>query len=116
MRVHAERALEIYLNRGLPSAVEELSSEIPDQFELLQNYPNPFNPSTTITFSIPRSSFVILKVFNILGEEVKSLVSEERAPGTYTVKWDASGNASGVYFYRLQAGGFVDTKKLLLIR
>ncbi len=116
IRVHAERALEIYLNRGLPSAVAELSSEVPKECELLQNYPNPFNPSTTIEFSIPRTSFATLKVFNILGEEVELLVSEEFAPGTYTVKWDASGKPSGVYFYRLETGGFVNTGKLLLLR
>jgi len=77
---------------------------------------NPFNPSTTIEFSLPRSGYVRLKVFNILGEEVATLVEEELDVGTYTRRWNAIGVASGIYFYRLQTGDFVDTKKLLLLR
>ena len=77
---------------------------------------NPFNPSTTIEFSLPRSGYVRLQVFNLLGEEIASLVKEELNVGTYTTQWNASGMASGLYFYPLQAGDFVDTKKLLLLK
>jgi len=90
--------------------------DVPLVFSLGQNYPNPFNPSTTIEFSLPHTGFVTLKVYNILGEAVATLVNEELNVGTYTTQWNASGVASGVYFYRLQAGDFVDTKKLLLLK
>ncbi|MDZ7406155.1 MAG: T9SS type A sorting domain-containing protein, partial [candidate division KSB1 bacterium] len=86
------------------------------QFHLEQNYPNPFNPTTTISFSLPLGSFVSLKVFDALGREVSTLVSEELAAGTYVRQWEAAGLPSGVYFYRLQAGSFTETKKLILLR
>jgi hypothetical protein len=100
---------------------------IPMEFALEQNYPNPFNPNTTIEFALPHSCFVTLKIFNMLGEEVATLVDDAKDPGTYRAPWDASGMASGVYFYRLQArlsspsvgeqaGDFVATKKLLLLK
>ncbi len=83
---------------------------------LENNYPNPFNPTTEIRYQIPKVSHVTLKVFDILGREVATLVNEQKSPGTYTVRWDASGVASGIYFYRMQAGMFVETKKMLLVR
>jgi hypothetical protein len=98
-----------------PTSVE-VRGENPKTFTLHANYPNPFNPSTTIGFSLPRSGYVRMKVFNILGETVATLVNEELNVGTYTTQWNASSAASGVYFYRLQAGDFVDTKKLLLLK
>jgi hypothetical protein len=88
----------------------------PGQYFLDQNHPNPFNPATTIQFSLPRSSFVTLKVFNLLGEEIATLVAQEFKAGNHTVNWNASGAPSGVYFYRLQAGAYVETKKMLLLR
>ncbi|MEW6655066.1 MAG: T9SS type A sorting domain-containing protein, partial [Bacteroidota bacterium] len=88
----------------------------PTHFNLEQNYPNPFNPATTISFSLPSKTFVSLKVFDALGREVSILVSEELPAGTYSSQWNASGLPSGVYFYRLQAGSFVDTKKLILLK
>ncbi len=91
-------------------------AQVPKQFRLEQNYPNPFNPNTTIKFQLPRTSQVNLSVFDILGREVSVLVNERKNAGSYEVKFDASNLASGVYFYRLQTGNFVDTKKLLLIR
>jgi S-formylglutathione hydrolase FrmB len=94
---------------------EELTIQ-PQTFYLYQNYPNPFNPSTTIEFSLPRSSFVTLKVFNLLGEEIATLLAQEFKAGSHTVNWNPSGAPSGVYFYRLSAGSFVDTKKMLLLR
>jgi photosystem II stability/assembly factor-like uncharacterized protein len=91
---------------------------------LLQNYPNPFNPSTTIEFGLPKAALVTLRIFDLLGQQVEELVNEKLAPGMYKTRWDARGFASGVYFYLLQArptdaaesGGFVDRKKLLLLK
>ncbi len=97
-------------------SVEAIGGEIPLEYELQQNYPNPFNPSTIIEFSVPRSNYVTLKVYDTLGEEVATLVSENLTAERYNVQWSASRFASGVYFYRLQAGEFVQTKKLLLLK
>jgi predicted metal-dependent phosphoesterase TrpH len=88
----------------------------PSRCSLLQNYPNPFNPSTTISFSLPFGAYVTLKIFDALGQVVSSLASEELQTGQYTRQWNATKFPSGIYFYRLQAGMFTDTKKLLLIR
>ncbi len=88
----------------------------PDNFHLAQNYPNPFNPVTTIQFSIPQRSNVTMKVYDILGNEVATLVNEEKDRGVYMVSFNASGLASGIYFYKLQAGSFVETKKMILIK
>lgn len=92
------------------------TDEIPLTYALYQNYPNPFNPTTTIKYSIPRTERVTLKIYNILGQEVATLVDEEQKPGVYELKFDASNLASGVYFYRLKAGGFVDVKKMVLMK
>jgi hypothetical protein len=92
------------------------SNEVPAQFSLSQNYPNPFNPSTTIKFELPKSSTVRLSVFDMLGREVSVLVNDKRNAGDYEVKFDGSNLASGVYFYRLKAGSFVQTRKLLVLR
>jgi hypothetical protein len=81
----------------------------------LQNYPNPFNPSTTIRYELPKTADVSLKIFNVLGQEMVSLVNDQRAPGSYQVQWNAN-VPSGIYFYRLEAGGFVETKKMILLR
>jgi hypothetical protein len=83
---------------------------------LLQNYPNPFNQTTTIPFSLPSKSFVTLKVFDLTGKEVTTIVSEEMPAGKYSRQWDAANRSGGIYFYRLQAGSFSETKKLILIR
>jgi hypothetical protein len=89
---------------------------VPESFELYQNYPNPFNPSTVISFRLPVSSRVTLKLHNVLGQEVATLVDELKQTGEYKVVWNAAGVPSGVYFYRLQAGSFIQTKKLLLVK
>jgi hypothetical protein len=86
------------------------------EYRLSQNYPNPFNPSTTISFSIPSRSFVSLKIFDLLGREVATLVSEELTAGSHARQWNASGFPSGMYFYRLQAGAYTATKRLLLVK
>ena len=102
------------------TSVQRQSTHLPTQFSLDQNYPNPFNPATTMSFVISHQSFVTLKVYDMLGEQVATLVNEVKQPGEYTVRWNAAsatgGLPSGVYFYRLQAGSFTETKKLLLIR
>ena len=96
--------------------VKDNEKQSPHDFILEQNYPNPFNPTTTISFSLPSRSFVSLKVFDGLGREVTVLLSEELAAGNYTQQWNASGFSNGVYYYRLQAGTYFQTKKLVLLK
>jgi hypothetical protein len=91
-------------------------SDLPTAYSLEQNYPNPFNPSTKIQFSISNSQPVTLKVFDVLGNEVATLVNEELTPGIYQYNFDASNLSSGVYYYKLRAGNFTETKKMILIR
>ncbi len=91
-------------------------SRSPREFTLSQNYPNPFNQSTKITYTIPVSDFVKLKIYDIWGREIKTLVSEFQKVGTYSVCFYARGNTSSIYFYRLEAGNFVETKKMVLTR
>ena len=98
------------------SVTEQYSDAIPLQFDIQQNYPNPFNPSTTFQFSIPKSGEVSLKIYDVLGKEITTLVNSVFSPGTYTVQWNASLYSSGVYFYRLQSGIFSETKKLVLTK
>lgn len=89
---------------------------IPEKFSLKQNYPNPFNPSTSIEFSIPEQSFVELKLFDVIGKEVAVLVEEEKPAGTYKAVFEGTNLPSGTYFYRLTAGGFVESKKMILLK
>jgi len=102
--------------------VQNIGTVIPNSNSLYQNYPNPFNPSTTIKFDISQlvgnayMRSVQLKVFDITGKEVEILVNKEMSPGSYEVSWDASNYASGTYFYKLTAGDFKQTKKLLLVK
>ncbi|MDP1994470.1 MAG: T9SS type A sorting domain-containing protein, partial [Ignavibacteria bacterium] len=88
----------------------------PTTFALNQNYPNPFNPSTSIQYSVVGSQYVSLKVFNVLGKEVALLVNEKQEPGTYTVDFTSANLSGGAYFYRLQAGEFMQTKKMILLK
>jgi hypothetical protein len=92
------------------------TSAIPEKTKLFQNYPNPFNPSTTIKYELPKSSIVRLGVYDMLGREVSVLVNERRDAGVHEVTFDASGFSSGVYFFRLQAGDFIESKKLILLK
>lgn len=98
------------------TAVTASASQLPTKFILSQNYPNPFNPTTQIEYSIPQSVYVTLKVFNVLGQEVATLFSGMRTPGRYVATFNASKYASGVYFYRIQAGHYSATKKLMLVK
>jgi hypothetical protein len=100
----------------LPTSIETDLSKILSSFTLHQNYPNPLNPTTNIEFSIAKSELVTLKISNILGEEVATLVSEKLPAGKYKYDWNASGLASGVYLYRIQAGDYVAARKMVLLR
>jgi len=97
-----------------PSAIE--SSSIPAEYELSQNYPNPFNPTTNINFSIQQSGLVTIKVFNVLGQAVATLVNQNMQPGKYNVDFDASGLSSGVYICQISAGTFTSSKKMTLVK
>ena len=92
------------------------NTQTPVQYKLSQNYPNPFNPSTSIRFEIPKSGFVKLAVYDILGKEVATLVNDKREAGSYYVDFNASGLSSGVYFYKLITNDFTDIKKMMLLK
>jgi len=94
----------------------ERGDGLPTEFSLSQNYPNPFNPTTQIRFTIPSAQRVTLTVYDVLGREAASLVDEVMNPGVYTITWNASSAASGVYFYRIVAGSYVQTKRMTLVR
>jgi hypothetical protein len=96
--------------------VESSNSNTPEDFSLTQNYPNPFNPSTVISYRLPVNSNVKLKVYDVLGNEVATLVNEEKPTGEYEVEFDATGLPSGIYFYQLEAGNFIQTQKMLLLK
>lgn len=98
------------------SGIGTIGKKQPADFRLEQNYPNPFNPVTSIEFAVPSRTNVVLTVFNSLGREVAVLASGEYAPGNYKITWDAAGLSSGVYFYTMKAGNFMQTKKLLLVK
>jgi hypothetical protein len=87
-----------------------------NEYSLDNNYPNPFNPTTTINYSIPSSEFVTLKVYDVLGNEVATLVNAEKAAGSYEISWDADNKPSGIYFYQLKTQNFVETKKMILMK
>ena len=98
------------------TSIRQLSTEIPSGYSLNQNYPNPFNPVTNLEFGIPNLGFVSLKIYDLLGKEIKTLVNEKLSPGKYKVEIDGSGLPSGVYFYKLNAGDFTDTKSMMLVK
>ena len=106
--------IEFYGPEGITNTSNE--NEIPNSFTLAQNYPNPFNPSTNINYTIPEKSMVSLKIFNLLGAEIKELVNGEIEPGQYNVEFNASNLPSGIYFYRLETNSFVETKKMILLK
>ncbi len=99
-----------------PTDVNSSPDDLPETFSLSQNYPNPFNPTTEIKFDIPTRSQTTLKVYNILGQEVETLIDEEMSPGRYVTEWDATEYSSGIYFYKINSKDFVDTKKMVLVK
>lgn len=101
---------------GVPVGISQIGNGVPTKFELQQNYPNPFNPTTNIRFDIAKTTDVKLVVYNSLGEEVKVLAEGVKSPGTYELRFDATGLASGVYYYRLYAGSYIETKKMMVIK
>lgn len=98
------------------TGINFISSEIPSNYSLFQNYPNPFNPSTNIKYQISKNSFVILKVYDLLGREISTLVNELQKAGVYEIQFSNSGLTSGIYFYRMQAGNYSETKKMVYIK
>ena len=96
--------------------VAEIGQSIPRSFSLSQNYPNPFNPTTRIEYALPSVQKVVLKLYDILGREVRTMVNEQQTPGVYRVDLNAGSLASGVYFYRLEAGQFVQVRRMLVLK
>ncbi len=120
LRALADTVRAIY-NGGFNVGINPVSTDVPNQFALYQNYPNPFNPTTKIRFDIPRwrgegGWTTTLKIFDIMGREVQTLVNETLQPGTYETSFDGSNLTSGVYFYQLTSGNYKETKKLLLLK
>lgn len=101
---------------GLPTGIQPISGNVPDKYSLKQNYPNPFNPSTIISYQIPKPGNVKLTVYDILGNEVKVLVNQFQNAGSYNIRFDGTDLSSGTYFYKLSAGNFIETRRLVLIK
>ena len=97
-------------------SVSNTGTSVPKTFSISQNYPNPFNPSTKIQYEVPEKSIVSLKVYDVLGNEIITLVNKETLSGRYEVEFNATNLPSGVYFYRIQANNFVETKKMILLK
>ncbi len=111
----ANRA-NIQFEISLSTGITNNSSLIPQTYSLQQNYPNPFNPTTKINFSIPKQGMVSLKVYDVLGKEVMTLVNEQKPAGNFEVDFNGSNLSSGAYFYRIEAGEFVDVKRMIIIK
>jgi hypothetical protein len=113
---HADSAIARWENFGVLDIDDERLTQDLSSYHLDQNFPNPFNPRTIITYELPVSNFVELSIYNLLGQEVAVLISEKQQAGKYLIEWDASGFASGVYFYKLQAGNFRSVKKMVVMK
>jgi photosystem II stability/assembly factor-like uncharacterized protein len=116
MSTHYGDLVKTTTGSGVTAVGEIHGNGIPDKFSLEQNYPNPFNPSTTIRFELSQAADVSLRIYNVLGQLIATLVDEPKRAGAYQVQWSASNVPSGTYFYRLQSAGFIETKKMLLLR
>ncbi|MFA4924455.1 MAG: T9SS type A sorting domain-containing protein [Ignavibacteriaceae bacterium] len=123
LRLTYTGALNLYFvfgskSNNITTGINERQNDrtVPTEFSLSQNFPNPFNPTTNIEFQIPQSGFVTLKVFDVLGKEVATLVNEEKKAGSYSVNFDASHLSSSIYFYTLKINNFIQTKKMILLR
>jgi hypothetical protein len=101
---------------GEDNQTQTQSQVIPDNYSLSQNYPNPFNPTTYISFGLPEAAFVTLKIYDLLGNEIATLVNDNISAGMHNVAFDASSYPSGVYLYKIQAGTFIVTKKMVLLK
>ncbi|MCL4280433.1 MAG: T9SS type A sorting domain-containing protein [Ignavibacteriaceae bacterium] len=106
----------VYKSVNKTTSLENSFAELPASFLLEQNYPNPFNPTTNIRFKIAESGYVSLKIFDVLGNEIETLISGEKPSGDYEVKFDGRSLSSGIYFYQLRSGEIIQTKKMILIR
>ncbi len=126
---HGNKVFELSLPNGICSyrttrdvwspvgvSPSPLETEIPKTFNLYQNYPNPFNPVTTIKFDIPKSSFVKIGIYNLIGQKVEEIREKEVKPGTYEYKWNAGSFASGIYFYKIETNSFTETKRMMLVK
>ena len=113
---YASSILEIAYHGLITSIPEDIVSSSPDVLELYQNFPNPFNQSTTIQFKLPQTETMVLKIFNLLGEELVTLIDERKGQGRHTVEWDAGDLPSGIYLVRFVAGEFMETRKMILER
>ncbi len=108
---------QIGLNSITATGVESYNKDnLPTKYELRQNYPNPFNPSTAISYSILKSGLVTLRIYDILGKEVATLFNGQKTPGNYAVNFNASNLSSGIYFYILESGSFISTKKMVMLK
>jgi hypothetical protein len=116
LQQHADIMDTIYNTEVVVGIEDFMSNVIPTKFSLAQNYPNPFNPTTTIIYGLRERTIVELKVYDVLGREIETIVNGEQNAGYYEIEFDASRLASGIYFYRLQAGNFIETKKMLLLK
>jgi hypothetical protein len=96
--------------------ISPINTNVPNNYILEQNYPNPFNPSTKINFAIPKSGLVTIKIYDILGKEISTLINEYLSAGNYSVNFNGGNIPSGVYFYRLEANRYITTKKMLMIK
>ena len=101
---------------AITSINESISGDLPSGFALMQNYPNPFNSTTTINYSLPKTSFVTIKIYNVLGKGVATLLKEKKSPGNYKVELNTNNLPSGIYYYKMQTNSFKNTKKLILIK
>jgi len=121
-RVKATNALgssgwsSVFRFRTVQVSSVEAQGGVPTSYELSQNFPNPFNPSTTIQFALPQAGRVTLKVYDVLGREEATLVDTDMPAGNFSVRWNAAQSASGVYFFRITAGSFSQTKRMVLVR
>ncbi|MCH7963542.1 MAG: T9SS type A sorting domain-containing protein [Bacteroidetes bacterium] len=115
---HSEFLERVLIHFGLeePNSILDENADQPITFYLHQNYPNPFNPITSIQYAVSSRQFVSLKVYDVLGNEIASLVDEEKPVGSYEIKFDGTGLTSGIYFYQLKAGSYIKTKKMVLIK
>lgn len=114
--VKAKYGEYINISEDITEIEQAKSPIVPQEFSLSQSFPNPANPASTISYGIPTRSHVVLSIFNTLGQKVADLVNGDEEPGFYSVRFDATGLASGVYFYRLHAGNHVQTRKMIVVK